>query len=376
MATKQQAAAIARARAKFDESFTKAWPDAIDGTGEIKPYEVISTGSLAVDYSMGVGGYVEGRLYEIWGQDAIGKTTFALQGVREAQIKHPELLVAWIDMEHTFDKKWAVAHGIDIGPDAFRVITPQTAEHVADQMKDCLQSGLFSMIVLDSIGAMIPKAEKEKDADQATMAIQAKVVTRMVKIAAVEADNTSTVVIMLNQVRANLSYGADTTTGGGFALKHVTTGKLKMSRGGNPPLKVKVPGQGDPVEVGYEVAVQNERNKVAPPRRKATFVLIHTATDKYGPVGIDKVDEAATLGILTGVIVQSGGWFTLPGHEKSVQGRNAVVEAIREDPDMLQVIRREVLATVSNTIVVGDEANPLTDPESGSIFRTAEHGDA
>lgn len=371
--TKQQKAAIARAREKFDAQFEKSYGEGtIDGSGEVVPYEVISTGSLAVDYSMGVGGYVEGRLYEIWGQDAIGKTTFALQGVREAQKKHPELLVAWIDMEHTFDRQWAITHGVNIGPDGMRIITPQSAEAVADQMKDCLRSGLFSMIVLDSIGAMIPEAEKKKDADEATMAIQAKIVTRMVKIAAVEADNTNTVVIMLNQVRANLSYGADTTTGGGFALKHVTTGKLKLSRTGTPPLAVKVPGQDKPVEVGYEVAVMNERNKVAPPKRRAQFVLLHTNTSKYGPVGIDRADEAVTLGINTGAIKQSGAWFTLPGEEKGHQGREAVLTAVRGNEEMVQEIRTAALATVSEQIVVGDESNPLADPETGEILARAD----
>jgi recombination protein RecA len=371
--TKQKQSAAARAREKFDAQFEKSYGEGtIDGSGEVVPYEVISTGSLSVDYSMGVGGYVEGRLYEIWGQDAIGKTTFALQGVREAQKKHPELLVAWIDMEHTFDRQWAITHGVNIGPNGMRIITPQSAEDVADQMKDCLRSGLFSMIVLDSIGAMIPEAEKEKDADQATMAIQAKIVTRMVKIAAVEADNTGTVVIMLNQVRANLSYGADTTTGGGFALKHVTTGKLKLSRGGSTPLTVRVPGEEKPVEVGYEVAIQNERNKVAPPKRRAHFVLLHSGTDKYGPVGIDRADEAVTVGIISGAIEQKGGWFTLPGEEKSIQGRPAVVDAVRGNEEMVQAIRTAALATVSEQIVVGESADPLADPETGEILAQAD----
>lgn len=363
-AKKAAATGMKAARDRFAAQFDKSHGEGLlDRSGEIVAYEVISTGCLSLDEALGVGGWVEGRLNEIWGVDAIGKTTLAIQALREAQKKHPDKLVAVIDMEHTFDKKWAALHGVNIDSDHLWLVRPDSAEQVADIMKDCLRSGLFSIIVLDSIGAMIPEAEKEKDADQATMAIQAKIVTRMVKIAAVEADNTSTVVLFLNQVRANLSYGADTTTGGGFALKHVTTHKLKLSRGGREPFKVKIAGQEKPVEVGHEVAVLVERNKVAPPKRRAQFVLFHTPTAKYGPAGIDKVDDAVTVGIRADVIHQRGGYYDLPTGE-TVQGREAVVEALRGNYTLIEMIREGCLQRLKDQVVVGEEANPLADPEA------------
>ncbi len=362
-AAKKPTSALQRA----EEAFRDSWgQDSLDNSGIVEPYEVISTGCLSVDYSMGVGGYVLGRLYEVWGVDAIGKTTFVMQGAREAQRQYPDRIVAWIDVEHTFDKAWALVHGIDL--ERLWIIRPESAEHVADQVKDLIRTGIVSMVVLDSIGAMIPEAEKEKDADKAVMAQQAKIVTRMVKIAAVEADANRVVVIMLNQVRANLSYGADTTTGGGFALKHVTTGKLKLSRSGTEPFKAPLPGESGPVRVGHEVVVMNERNKVAPPFKRAQFVLFTTASEKYGPPGIDRVDDAVTMGIKTGVIAQSGAWYTLPGADAALQGREAVVGAVREDPELLEVIRTRTLATLSGEIIVGDEADPLADPETGEIL--------
>jgi hypothetical protein len=179
------------------------------------------------------------------------------------------------------------------------------------------------------------------------MAQQAKIVTRMVKIAAVEADKTQTVVLLLNQVRANLAYGADTTTGGGFALKHCTTHKLKLSRTGTMPFKV-----GEDI-VGHEIKINFERNKVAPPHKIATMVLFNQTTDKFGPVGIDLVDEAATVGMRRGVIHQKGAWYVLPTGEQ-VQGRPAVVQALRDDPAVVQMVREQVLALNVGEIVVHD----------------------
>jgi recombination protein RecA len=355
--------AIEKARLDFQAKFTKNYGEAtLDLSGEDNVYEVISTGCLSLDYAMGVGGYVEGRITEIWGADAIGKTTLVLQGIREAQRKHP-------DMEGTFDKKWARAHGVNVSPDAFYLITPDSAEEVADQMKDCIKSDLFSMVILDSIGAMIPEAEKEKDADEATVALQAKIVTRMVKIAAVMARNTSTVVILINQVRAVVSAGKgkNTTTGGGFALKHVTTHKLEL-RGGGMPLKVQM--DGEERTVGHPVAVMVERNKVAPPKRRAEFTLFHTATSKYGPAGLDKAVDATIIGIKTKVIAQNGAWYTLPNGEK-FNGKDPVTEALRANSDLIDQIRDAALATLVDEIIVGDESEPEVllglDPETGEI---------
>lgn len=354
---------------KFDTTFDKSYGDGVlDRSGVVVPYDVISTGCLSLDYSMGVGGYVEGRLYEIWGPDGIGKTTLAFQAVREAQEKYPDNPAVWVDVEHRLDKPWMQIHGVDISPSRLRIITPESAEQVADQVKDALRAEIFSIVVVDSIGAMIPEAEKEKDADQAVMAQQAKIVTRMVKIAAVEADKAGTLVLLLNQVRANLSYGADITTSGGFALKHCTTGKLKLKSGGREPFKVKIPGEEKPVRVGHEVGVLNERNSVAPAYRTAQFVLITTPTPQYGPVGIDKVDDTASMALKTGVVEQNGGWYTFPGGHK-VNGRDAVVAHLRTDPDLMKMLRQRVLDTLSaEDIVPADESNPLTDPETGEIL--------
>ena len=334
---------------KFEEMFGKRYgegslltPDPTLG------YEVISTGSLALDEITGVGGIVEGRLTEIWGPDGVGKSTLALMIVAEAQKKHPDKLVAWIDMEHAFDAKWAAVHGVDVA--RVKHYLPLSAEDVADAMKDMVLSGLFSLVVLDSIGAMIGQKEKEKAADEATMAIKAKIVTRMVNIAAPEADRTKTTVLLINQVRANLGYGADTTTGGGFALKHVTTMKFNLKRTGTPPFKVK--SGGEEIEVGNEIAIKVERNRVAPKGRRCNVVFFNQDST-YGEIGIDLADEAFTVGLAKGIIEHSGNSYTLPTGEKFV-GRPKTIEALREDPSAVALIREKVLANMGD--VFEDEA--------------------
>ncbi len=364
MSKKASTAAAKRAIDKFQEGFDKSFgAGRLRPASQLSPYEVISTGSLDLDYKMGVGGWVEGRIGEIWGVDAIGKTTLALLSIVEAQKKYPDKLAGFIDMEQTLDLPLARRLGVDT--DELMVYTPQSAEEVADAMKRMLTSGLFSMIVLDSIGAMIPEVEKEKDADEATMAVQAKIVTRMVKIAAVEAARHGVVVILINQVRANLSYGADTTTGGGFALKHVTTHKLKCKRTSTAPYSIT--RDGEKVIVGHELAIEVERNKVAPPKRIATVSLYNQASKQFGPVGIDRADEAATLGLLkdVGEIQQGGAWYTILNTGERANGRPALVAALRQDPETIERIRRSAIASLAQEVVTGADAEVEVPEDAG-----------
>lgn len=329
---------------RWEEKFGKNYGEGtLKRADDLAAYEVLPTGSLTLDFILGVGGLVEGRLHEMWGPDGVGKTTLALLMIAEAQKKYPERIPAFIDMEHKLDKKWAALHGVDLT--RVHIFEPESAEDVADAMKDFCRSGFHSLIVLDSVGAMIPEAEKAKDAEDAVVGTQANIVTRMVKLNAVEASKSGATPLMLNQVRANLGYGADTTTGGGFALKHATTTKLKVKRTGTPPYKVKIDGE-DQI-VGHEVAITVERNGVAPAYRTAIISLFHVATEKFGPVGIDRADEAATLGIKTGLVQQAGAWYTLPQTGERVQGRDGVVAALRSDPDLIAFIRANSLVVAS-----------------------------
>ena len=364
-AAPKASAAATRAVTAFEERFKKSFGEGtLERSDVINPYEVISTGSLALDYALGVGGFVEGRLNEIWGPEGIGKTRILLLHLAAAQRKHPEKYVALIDVEQKVDKKWAADHGVDLT--RFYLYHPKVAEDVADALKDMIRSGIMSAIGLDSIGAMVPKAEVDKNADESAMGKQAGIITRMVKIATAEAPQYGVAVTFINQVRANLAYGADTTTGGGFALKHATTHKLKVKRTSTTPFKAKV--NGEEVIVGHEIAVVVERNGVAPAYRTATLVWYNQDTEKYGPMGIDVADEAFTLGLRTRVIRQAGAYYDMPdGHR--YQGREAAVAAIRGDLTLQEDIREKVLATVASTIREEEETSEETQ-EDGPVDTT------
>ena len=348
MASKAAEAAHNKFREQFEKSFGSG---TLVKAAKVAPYEVIPTGSLLLDYALGVGGWVIGRLAELWGPESGGKTSLCLVSMGEAQRAYPDRRVAFIDMEQTFDTALAVNYGVDL--ERCDVFNPGSAEEVADAMKMLLQSGFYSMIVLDSIGAMIPEAEKEKDADEAVVALQAKIVTRMVKIAAVEAKKARSVVLIINQVRANVGgYGADTTTGGGWALKHVTTHKVKVRRTGTPPYVIKKDGEDH--LVGQEIALTVEKNKVAPPKKVAVINLMIADSDRYGPKGIDKSVEAVTLGVRLGIIKQAGPYYTTPDGER-YQGREPLTAALRKNPDLVESIRANAVASLAGEVIVHPE---------------------
>lgn len=356
-----------RALKAFEERMAKKYgADSLLNTADITPYEVISTGSLALDYATGVGGLVEGRLHEYWGMDAIGKSTMAILALAEAQKKYPQRVVGYIDVEHKLDLAWVRDHGVDMK--RCYVIQPGLAEETADILRDMLLPE-FALVVVDSIGAMLPKAESEKDAEEATVALQAKVVTRMVKMAASAAPRSKTAVLLINQVRANVSgFGKATTTGGGFALKHVTTMKMEFKRTGTQPFEL---GSGDnKVIVGHELAVRLEKNNVAPPGRTAFINLFNAASEKYGPIGVDKVDEAVTLGLKLDVIPRDGAWYTVPGTGERFQGREKLIEGLRSQPETVQGIREAVLATVAAEVYSEERQDP-----DAPQFRTGRDGE-
>lgn len=336
---------------KFEETFTKLFGDSVPLKRDFK-YDVISTGSLELDYAMGCGGYIKGRLAEIWGPEGTGKTTMALVAIAEAQKADPEKMQGWVDMEQTFDPAWAKLQGVDTTK--VYVAQPNSAEDVADIVKSMLESGLINMLVVDSVGGMVSKAEFEKDAEDAVVASVAKIVTRMVKIAAVYARAHDVAMLIINQVRANISgngRGPAMTRGGGFALGHVTTHRLKAKRTGTTPYTVGTAATGSLVQVGQEIAFEVEKNKVAPPKRTATVTMWNQETEKYGPVGVDKASEAFSLANRLGLYeTRSGAHYTFSDGVK-LHGKDAVIAHFRVTPSLVEEIRTKALASIADQIV-------------------------
>lgn len=339
---------------RFEQAFAKNFGEAALRREGGAMYQVIPSGSVALDYALGVGGLPEGRLVELWGPESAGKTTMAILMMVEAQRKHPDKFTAVIDMEQTWDPAYAAKLGLD--NERNYLFQPGAAEDVADAIKMLMESDFVSEILLDSVGGMIPKEEIEKDAGDATVGTNAKIVTRMVKIAAVNARKHGTTLIIINQVRDKISFRGGTTTGGGWALKHVTTIKLKFARTDTYTI-----GKDDAVEqVGQIVSIKVEKNKVAAPGRIAKISLFNQPTDQYGPMGIDRAHEAWTLGKRLKLFKQAGAFYTLPDDTRH-QGEARVLEHLRATPGLVEQIRTMALATVAHEIV---DDGPVTDRDT------------
>lgn len=344
------------------EQMTKTYGNGqVSRRDEVKAYDVISTGSLALDLATRVGGWVRGRTHEIVGVEGVGKTTVTITSMAEAQKKYPGLAAGYIDMEQTFDWDWAETNGLDTSDERFLHVFPDDTEDVSDMLRRMTQTGLFSIIVVDSIGGMESKQAFEKQAEDAVMGRNAQAITRMVKHVATLARQHNVAIIFVNQYRANLSgMGADISAGP-KALKYNTTMKVEMRRTGTPTLKV---GTGDKEEeVGREVKAKVSRSKVAAQGRSAEFWIINQATDEYGPIGIDQADEAVMIGDTASIFGRRGSWYDLPDGS-SHNGKEAVKAYLRLNPDLMQQILSEALAKVSHEVVA--EVETTFEPEEAA----------
>jgi recombination protein RecA len=334
------------ALAKFLTTFEKKHEDTTIRDLNGPPPEMISTGCLDLDFAMG-GGFVKGRISELWGPEQTGKSTLLTVAAAQFQRDNPDRMVGWLDVEATFDLEWARAHGLILDPSRFMLVQPGNAEEVADIVKDLVMSDMFGFITLDSVGAMIPQVEIDKDADEATMALVAKTVTRMVKIAAAEAAPRGIHLAIINQVRANLSYGGDITRTGGFALSHVTTHRLKFRRAEKP---IMMGSKDNEVQVGQKIAIKVEKNKIAPPGRSAFATFFNQSTEKYGPIGLDTAYDAFATGKKAEVFGRRGSWYDLPDGSKH-NSEDTCLAYLRKTPTAIAAIREKVLSTRAHEII-------------------------
>lgn len=336
-------AALTKFEADFESAFGK---NTLRRTARIEKYEVVSTGSIALDYALGVGGYIEGRMTEIWGPDGSGKTTLSLIAIAEAQRKYPDRMTCFIDVEGKLDRQWAQDLGVDLS--RMYHVNPPSAEEVSDIVKAMLQSKLISFIVLDSIGAMVNEEEMEKDADQRSVGTTPQVVTRMVKFAARLAEEARCHLLLINQVRANLSqFGGDTTVGGGHARGHATTVRLKARKAAGQPMTI---GSGDQaVQVAFKIALKVEKNQAASPGRTAIITIVNQPSTRFGmEIGIaDRAGEAFDVGKKTGVLKRKGAVYTMPDGTE-VKGEDRCRALLAERPDLVAEIRNQVILIITS----------------------------
>ena len=292
---------------------------------EAEKMEAISTGSLGLDYALGVGGLPKGRIIEIFGPESSGKTTLALHVIAEAQKKGG--IAAFIDAEHAFDRFYAAKLGVDV--ENLLISQPDYGEQALEIAENLIRSGAIDVIVVDSVAALTPKSELEGEMGDSKMGLQARLMSQAMRKLTATINKTGCICIFINQLREKLGvlFGNPETTTGGNALKFYSSVRLDIR-------KVSQIKDGENV-TGSRVKVKVVKNKVAPPFRKAEFDIL------YGE-GISRTGEIVDLGVETGVIKKSGSWFSY-GDAKLAQGRDAVKRLIDDNPELAEELAAKIL---------------------------------
>jgi recombination protein RecA len=299
------------------------------GDDPVDKIESIPTGSIGLDYALGVGGLPKGRVTEIYGPESSGKTTLALHVIAEAQKRGG--IAAFIDAEHAFDRFYAAKLGVDI--QNLLISQPDYGEQALEITENLIRSGAIDVIVIDSVAALTPKSEIEGEMGDSKMGLQARLMSQALRKLTATISKTGAVCIFINQLRDKIGvmFGNPETTTGGNALKFYSSVRLDIR-------KVSQLKDGDNI-TGNRAKVKVVKNKVAPPFKKAEFDIV------YGE-GISKVGEIIDLGVEYNIIKKSGSWFSY-GETRLGQGRDAVKNLIMENPELSEELEgkvREALA--------------------------------
>jgi len=315
------------------------------GDDRVLEIEVISTGSLGLDYALGVGGLPRGRVIEIYGPESSGKTTLSLHAVAEAQKAGG--VVAFIDAEHALDAKYASALGVDI--DNLLISQPDTGEQALEITDTLVRSGAVDLIVIDSVAALTPKAEIEGEMGDHHMGLQARLMSQALRKLTAIISKSKTSVIFINQIRMKIGvmFGNPETTTGGNALKFYSTVRLDIRRIATIKENQEV--------IGSRTRVRVVKNKVAPPFREAEFDII------YGK-GVSHAGELIDMAADKGIIEKSGSWYSY-GQDRLGQGRENAKRFIEENPPVCNEIMAKVKVELGMTDAPADAPSEETKPE-------------
>ncbi len=290
--------------------------------------DAIPTGSLALDAALGIGGVPRGRVIEIYGPESSGKTTLATHIIAEAQALGGTC--AFIDAEHAFDAAYAEKLGVDRGP--LLVSQPDTGEQALNIAETLVRSGALDVIVVDSVAALVPQAEIEGDMGASHVGLQARLMSQALRKLTGSINRTKTVVVFINQIREKVGvvYGSPEVTTGGRALKFYSSVRMEIRRIGS----IK---EGSDV-IGNRTRVKVVKNKVAPPFKDVEFDII------YGE-GISWLGEIIDIGVANDIIQKSGSWYSY-GQTKIGQGRDAVKQFLRDNPQVRDEVKQRVRVAI------------------------------
>ena len=321
---KERTKALDIAVSQIEKQYGKGSIMRLGQRGPIAPMEVISTGSISIDYALGVGGMPRGRVVEIFGPESSGKTTLALQVIAEAQKAGG--MAAFVDAEHALDAQYAQKLGVDL--DNLLVSQPDHGEQALEIVEVLIRSNGVDVVVVDSVAALVPKAEIEGEMGDAQMGLQARLMSQALRKLTGAVSKSKTTLIFINQLREKIGvmFGNPETTTGGRALKFYSSVRVDIRR-------IASIKDGDQV-IGGRTRVKVVKNKVAPPFREAEFDVM------YGE-GISKEGDLLDLAVEKRIIEKSGAWFAYGG-ERLGQGRENAKQFLRENPDVRQAIDERV----------------------------------
>ncbi|MCP1335042.1 recombinase RecA [Futiania mangrovi] len=309
------------------------------GQNEVQAVDVVSTGSLGLDIALGVGGLPMGRVIEVYGPESSGKTTLALHVVAEAQKKGG--ICAFVDAEHALDPGYARKLGVDVGE--LIISQPDTGEQALEIADTLVRSGAVSVVVIDSVAALTPKAELEGEMGDSLPGLQARLMSQALRKLTASISRSHCMVLFINQIRMKIGvmFGSPETTTGGNALKFYASVRLDIRRIGAIKDRDEI--------VGNQTRVKVVKNKVAPPFKVIEFDIM------YGE-GISKMGELIDLGVKAGIVEKSGSWFSY-NSQRIGQGRENAKQFLRDNSDMAAEIEQAIRANaglISNKIM-GDE---------------------
>jgi len=329
MTSKDKVRALEVAITQIEKNFGKGAIMRLGAEGVAEGLQIIPTGSLSLDIATGVGGLPRGRVIEIFGPESSGKTTLALSAIAQAQAQGGT--TAFIDAEHALDVTYAQKLGVKI--EELLVSQPDTGEQALEVAELLVRSGAIDIIAIDSVAALVPRAEIEGDMGDSLPGLQARLMSQALRKLTAAISKSMTTVIFINQIRMKIGvmFGSPETTTGGNALKFYSSMRLDIRRIENLKENQET--------VGGRVRVKVVKNKVAPPFKQAEF-------DIYFNEGISRVGELVDLGVEKGIIEKAGAWYSYGGNRIG-QGRENAKEYLKNNPDISKEIENKIIVFVT-----------------------------